>query len=119
MLPRCARPPDTALTLPSPGHRRSIGAFAGLGDGFGCCLLAFFDAICLAAALHAIRTVLEVAVLPSAARESVSLMWSCVEVFSVLTTHQDLCHRVAADVPWQGGVAGAHAGGSGVLSVCE
>ena len=26
---------------------------------------------------------------------------------------------VAADVLWQEGVAGAHAGGSGVLSVCE
>ena len=70
VLPRCERPPDTALTSPSPGHRCSIGAFAVLGDGFGCCLLAFLDAICLAAALHAIRTVLEAAVLLSAAQES-------------------------------------------------
>ena len=45
----------------------------------------YFDALPTSAALHAIRDALETTELPSAVRETVSLVSRCVEVFSVPT----------------------------------
>ena len=67
----CARPPNSALTARSCGHRPSNGAFGGLGDRLWLVLQALFDALSAAAAMHSIRTIHESTLLPFAACERV------------------------------------------------
>ena len=70
-LPACARPPNSALTARSCGHRWLTSAISRLGGRLWLVLQAVFDAHSAAAAMHAISIMLEDRLLPSAASESV------------------------------------------------